>query len=163
MIRHASKGFTLIELMIVIAIIGILAVIAIPNFMEFQARSKRSEAYANLKAIHTAEKAYYADKETYADLWTVGWAADGRFYYGYGLTFTPGLRGNYRANASGDIDNDGEIDLISISSDGPYAGTPVIEIDDLNPIAAPEEDDESDEPGDVPPGGEDDVPPGSDD
>ena len=60
------KGFTLIELMIVVAIIGILAALAIPNFMKFQARSKQSEAKSNLKSVFTAEKSYYAEHDTYS-------------------------------------------------------------------------------------------------
>ncbi|MBI2370572.1 MAG: prepilin-type N-terminal cleavage/methylation domain-containing protein, partial [Deltaproteobacteria bacterium] len=47
---HNRQGFTLIELMIVVAIIGILAAIAIPNFLRFQAKSKQSEAKTNLAA-----------------------------------------------------------------------------------------------------------------
>ena len=60
------KGFTLIELMIVVAIIGILAAIAIPNFIKFQARSKQGEAKSNLKSIFTANKSYYQEKDEYS-------------------------------------------------------------------------------------------------
>jgi type IV pilus assembly protein PilA len=48
-----NRGFTLIELMIVVAIIGILAAIAIPNFIRFQARARQSEANTNLKSLFT--------------------------------------------------------------------------------------------------------------
>ncbi len=62
---HAKKGFTLIELMIVVAIIGILAAIAIPNYMAYQAKSKQGEAKVNLGAIGTCAVAYYGEHNTY--------------------------------------------------------------------------------------------------
>jgi type IV pilus assembly protein PilA len=55
------KGFTLVELMIVVAIIGILAAIAIPNFLNFRLKAKTSEAKSNLGAIRSTEVAYFAE------------------------------------------------------------------------------------------------------
>lgn len=57
-----KEGFTLIELMIVVAIIGILAAIAIPAFVNYVKRSKTSEAGSNLKAMFTGAAAYYAQE-----------------------------------------------------------------------------------------------------
>ena len=53
-----QKGFTLIELMIVVAIIGIFAAIAIPNFLQNQMKSRQSETKTNLQAIKTSEVAF---------------------------------------------------------------------------------------------------------
>jgi len=55
----SRKGFTLIELMIVVAIISLLASIAIPNFLHMQIRARRSEAFANLKGMAVAQISYY--------------------------------------------------------------------------------------------------------
>lgn len=61
-----NKGFTLIELMIVVAIIGILAAIAIPNFMNYQCKAKQSEAKTVLGNIRVAQEAYLAEYDTYS-------------------------------------------------------------------------------------------------
>ncbi len=63
-----KKAFTLIELMIVVAIIGILAAIAVPNFVKFQCRSKQSEAKGNLKALYVAQEAFRAENDTYGSV-----------------------------------------------------------------------------------------------
>ena len=62
---NGQKGFTLIELMIVVAIIGILAAIAIPNFLQYQMKSRQSEAKTNLQAIRTSEIAFQAERGCY--------------------------------------------------------------------------------------------------
>jgi type IV pilus assembly protein PilA len=81
-----KKGFTLIELMIVVAIIGILAAIAIPNFLKFQAKSKQSEAKSNLGAIFTGELAYFGEQNTYGDFVAINWSPSGTPRYHYTLS-----------------------------------------------------------------------------
>ena len=64
--KMGQKGFTLVELMIVVAIIGILSAVAVPNFKKYQAKSKSSEAKIQLAAAYTAEQSFYGDFGMYA-------------------------------------------------------------------------------------------------
>jgi type IV pilus assembly protein PilA len=127
---HTRKGgFTLIELMIVVAIIGILAAIAIPNFLRFQLRSRVGEGKTNIAAIRTAEEGYNAEYGTYVAaaaapatgtpsnakrVWpatppgfdTVGWFPEGEVYYNYSVTTGTAVGPVYTIEGWSDIDAD---------------------------------------------------------
>ncbi len=129
-----QKGFSLTELMIVVAIIGILATIAIPSFMSYQAKTKQVEAKNNLVAIHTGEIAYFAENNSYIDDFNaIGFGITGatqRYYYKLGKaslgTPPPGCTETgldkvsateFVAVAIGNIDGDSTCDVWTIDQD----------------------------------------------
>ena len=80
----------MIELMIVVAIIGILASIAIPNFLKFQAKARQSEARANLGSVAVAEISYFAEKNNWGFAFElIGWKTEGTAKYKYTLGTDP--------------------------------------------------------------------------
>ena len=83
-----QEGFTLIELMIVVAIIGILAAIAIPNFLQYQMKSRQSEAKTNLQAIKTSEVSFQAERGCF-----VGIAVEGAAMPAGGVKTVPFIWG----------------------------------------------------------------------
>lgn len=70
-----QKGFTLIELMIVIAVIGVLAAIALPSYQDYVERARRADAKAALLSVQLAQEKYRANNVSYGTLAQIGVSA----------------------------------------------------------------------------------------
>jgi type IV pilus assembly protein PilA len=97
--RRIQGGFTLIELMMVVGIIGILASIVIPIFMQYQARARTSEAKATLGAIYTGEIVYVTEEGRYGSLGEIRYVLTGTNRYTY-RTGAAGAGGGGNANVT---------------------------------------------------------------
>ncbi len=96
-------GFTLIELMIVVAIVVFLSAVSIPQYVKYIGRARQAEVAMNLAALHTAQQAYYAEHGHYTNVLNgengLDWQPAGyksgaqkqNFYYTYGFNF-PGAQ-----------------------------------------------------------------------
>ena len=87
-----KKGFTLVELIIVVAIIGILAMIAIPAYVGQQKKAARTEAYANLQNLRLLEEQFFAENGQYTLLGSLtGWKPGPALQFTYAITTVTGV------------------------------------------------------------------------
>ncbi|MEE9554454.1 MAG: prepilin-type N-terminal cleavage/methylation domain-containing protein [candidate division Zixibacteria bacterium] len=127
-----SKGFTLIELMIVVVIIGILAALAIPRFMRSTTKSKQSEAKQLLKQVYTMQRAYRQEFNAYCLNGVTASAAAPATFAQIGVDIMAASRYAYvmTANAAaftcvatGNLDDDAVNDIWQITETGALTNT----------------------------------------
>jgi type IV pilus assembly protein PilE len=113
-------AFTLTELLVVLAIIGILLLIALPNLMPLISKSKSTEAKQNLTYIHSLEKSWYMEHSKYnADLKELGFELENPGEAQYSYVIISAGNGSFKvsATAKSDFDNDGQINVWEIDQD----------------------------------------------
>ena len=97
---RTSKGFTLVELAVVIVIIGVLAAFGVPRYLKSVERSKSAEAFAYLTTIRSAQERYHAQHSIYAqDQWSLDVQSPSPKYFSVG-NFNPGDSGNFETSWS---------------------------------------------------------------
>jgi prepilin-type N-terminal cleavage/methylation domain-containing protein len=125
--KRQNKGFTLIELMIVVVIIGILAVLAIPRYTRAATKAKQSEAKGILKQVHTMQKAYFVENDAYCRNGQVANAANPLAFAPLAIEiistarydYTMAVNGvNFTCTATANLDDDATIDTWVIDDTG---------------------------------------------
>ena len=134
--HNRDKGFTLIELMIVVVIIGILAALAIPRFMQATTKSKQSEAKQLLKQVYTMERTFRQANNTYGDNGLASVAGAAFTFPAIGVEVMAGANYSYAivaaansftATATANLDDDATIDTWTIDETGAL----LVTIDDV--------------------------------
>ena len=113
--RKRFHGFSLMEVMIVVVIIGILAALAYPTLEKYLKIARQTEAKTNLSAIYTAQKIYFTLHQSYADDIN---ELDLNLVQGDPYTFTmEASKNTFKAQAEGNIDDDDALDIWTIDQD----------------------------------------------